>query len=428
MTFTFPSRGFRRTRERASGLLFAFGVDDLSPTLPSGQTLVFDRNSSRTVFDSAGRVVTLANDQLPWSATYNDVAGLWEPTLDAQRAATNLCLQSEDFSTTWAAVGTPTRTALARMCGVLGLDLIGDDAAGTLEGYTQTVGFTGNAVKSIALFMAAGTSTSTAVRLRDTTAAADRLLAVVTWSGGVPSVAMTTGTDLGKVTCANGVYRFIFQTTSVTAANTNSLQVYPATTSGLAVANTGTVYAGGVQAQNREWPNAYIKTTTATVTTVNDVTTAAMNWVPQDFTVFARLQRPPWIAAGGGNVAGIGGGSNNSPTWSLSLLSGAPAQVTALLHDGTTQVGASGNLGSETVVECCAQYATVATGGTVRLDVGSGFGSPSSATGPITAWNGATMAVAMQDAAGSTPLDGGLRRLIIAAGARTLAQMRGLAV
>src|SRR5690606_9159454 len=100
MTALFPSRSYRRTRERASGLLFAFGVDDLSTELPSGQTLTFDRNSSKTVLDSAGRVATLAYDQVPWAGWYNTVAARWEPVMFMDNAATNLCLQSENFGAT----------------------------------------------------------------------------------------------------------------------------------------------------------------------------------------------------------------------------------------------------------------------------------------------------------------------------------------
>lgn len=186
-------------------------------------------------------------------------------------AATNPCLQSSDFGTTWAAVGTPTRSAAAHTASGITLDLIGDNDAAALEGYTQTVTFTGDAVKAIAIVMKAGTSTSTVIRLRDTSAPADRLLALITWAAGVPTVAMTTGTNLltGLTAkawpLADGAYVFWFQATSVTAANTNSLQVYPATAAALEVANTGTVYAGGVMAFDAVVPTSHIPTTVATV-------------------------------------------------------------------------------------------------------------------------------------------------------------------
>jgi hypothetical protein len=115
------------------------------------------------------------------------------------------------------------------------LDLLGDDSATVLEGYSQTITFTGNALKAVSLVLAAGTSTSTVVRLRDTTAGTNRLLATITWAAGVPTVTMTTGEKAGEpVALASGGYRVGFQTTSVTAANTHLLQIYPATTAALA--------------------------------------------------------------------------------------------------------------------------------------------------------------------------------------------------
>lgn len=187
----------------------------------------------------------------------------------SEPASTNLVLQSENFGTTWAAVGatSPTRSAAAARCGRVVLDLLGDDSALAAEGYTQTVTFTGNAVKSISFVIKQGTSTSSVVRLRDNTGLADRLLLAITWSGGVPTVTMTTGTLEGTSSMANGCYRVRVQTTSVTAANTNTLEVYPATTAAFAIGNTGDIYVGGVMAEDDAAQcSTYIPTTTATVT------------------------------------------------------------------------------------------------------------------------------------------------------------------
>jgi len=195
----------------------------------------------------------------------------------SEAAATNLCQRGEDFATVWASVGTPTLSAGSVTLGALSLSTLGDDAAGTLEGKTQTITFTGNAVKAIAVHVKKGTSTSTVIRLRDTSAGADRLLAVVTWSGTVPVVAMTTGTDLTGTPeqfGTSGVYRLLLATTSVTAANTNSLQLYPATDAALAVGGTGTIEIGGVQAENSTFPSTLIRTpASASVTRNADVLT-----------------------------------------------------------------------------------------------------------------------------------------------------------
>jgi hypothetical protein len=185
----------------------------------------------------------------------------------------NECLQSENFGTTWAAVGTPTRSAAAKYCGPIALDLIGDDDGAALEGYTQTIAFVDQAsatgasnYKAVSVFFSEGTSASTVIRLRDTTAGADRMLGAITWSGGVPTVTMTTGQLHETETLANGCFRACMQTTDLTVANTNQLQIYPATDAALAVGGTGNMYLGGVQAEEYPLATPYIPTTTAAAT------------------------------------------------------------------------------------------------------------------------------------------------------------------
>lgn len=417
MTIAFPARAFRRQRERTPGLLFAFGVDDLSTDVPTGQTLTYDRNGQRSVLDSAGRVATLAYDQVPWGATYNSTAGVWEPVYDSYRATTNLCVRSEDFGTTWSSIGTPTRTAAAKTCGDVTLDLIGDDAAGTLEGYSQVVSFTGNAVKAVSVFLAAGTSTSTVIRLRDTSASANRLLATIAWASGVPTVTMTTGSDVGTITCYNGTYRFVFQTTSVTAANTNQIEVYPATTSALVTTSTGTVYAGGVQAENAEYPRGYLKTLGSTVTSVVDSLTCPVTFPVADFTLYVRLARPHWAALG--SVTSfpylVGITPTSSAYWQLDLTTSS--QFRCVLYDGSTSANAYGTMVAGAMIDICVQFVNVASALKARMDVGGGFEAYSSTLGAVSAWGGTTLQIG--------PADGGIRRIAMAAGARTLSEMRG---
>ena len=261
-------------------------------TALTGQAATFARAYHGTMIDAAGRLNLAAHSEPRFEWVDLDGDGIREtPGLLLEGSRTNLVLQSENFGTTWAAVGTPTRTAAAKKLGILTLDLIGDNDAAALEGYTQTVTFTGNAAKAVSCYLAAGTSTSTVVRLRDTTAGADRLLAVITWSAGVPIVAMTTGTNLGGSNgelLSDGVYRFRFQTTTATAANVNSVQLYPATTSGLAVANTGTVYAGGVQAEDALFSSSYVSTTTAPLTRTADNFSLVCNVVPRALTLYGK--------------------------------------------------------------------------------------------------------------------------------------------
>jgi hypothetical protein len=425
----FPTRAARRTREKASPYVLAFSADDFTLLLPTGQTLTYTRTGTKTVQDSSGRVTTLGKNQPSWAAAYNATTGNYEPVYQSDRAVTNLVLRSEDFGTTWSAVGSPTRTAAAKSAGDVALDLLGDDAAGTLEGYTQTVTFTGNAQKAVSLFIAKGTSTSSVIRLRDTTASANRLLATVTWSGTVPSVAMTTGThlSLSPVPCGNGVYRLLFQTSSVTAANTNQLEIYPATDSGLSATPIGNVYVGGVQAENYEAPRQYAKSVSSAATTTGDELSTPISWLPQDFTVYARLARPPWVGATmlSGFVGGIVSQWNTTGNrWGVRY-EGASGNIVAYLHDGGTSASASVAVPSTGFFDLCVQYTDVATGGKCRVDVGAGFGSYSSSVNAISSWAVSTLYVG-QWASGTENMDAGIRKLIIAPGAHTLSALRGI--
>lgn len=425
MPSLFPTRAFRRTRERSSGLLFALGVDDLSSTLPTGQTLTLTRATGRTAVDSKGRVTTLTHSQWPWSSVYNSEAAVWEPTLDIQNKSSNIVLQSENFGTTWTAIGTPTRTAAAAYCGDVALDLIGDDAAGTLEGYSQSITITGSTVKGVSAFLKAGTSTSTVIRLRDTTASANRLLAVVTWASGVPTVTMTTGGDVGTLTLHNGSYRVRMQSSSCTAGNAHQIEIYPASTSALAVANTGTCYVGGVQVEDFGTPTSYIKTTTAVTGRNKDVVYSAIKFPPQDCTVYCRTV----------NYSGI-----NAPMFSLGSLNTAASFCTVLrnssnlrvaVYDATPTIrNVDVTMPSSSVIEFAAQFVDLTTGPRCRIDTGSGYSAYSATGTPFTAWGSNNLSIGTST--GTTDdtyaLNSGIRRLLIAPGARTLAEMQGLNV
>lgn len=427
-TYTFPSRAFRRNRERSSGLLFAFGVDDLSTAAVSGQTLTFTRATGRTVLDSLGRVVTLAHSQVPWAAQYNTAEGVYEPVYDAQSTATNLCLQSENFGTTWSANGTPTRTAAALKCGDLALDLLGDDDAAGLEGYGQVIaGLSGNAVKAVSFFVAQGSATSSSFRWRDTTAVANRLLGNITWSSGVPQIAMTTGTYIGQIACANNVYRLLFQTTSATAANANQVEIWPSAVS-LSVGPTGTLYCGGFQVENKVNPSSYIKTTTASVTANVDQLTTSVTIPLADFTVYVRVARPNWSGLTTGWATSMPIVSqpttSNNGRWYLEY---DPAN--GRVNAGIMQAG-SGSVAFQSVpatafFDVCAQWTGFPTAPKCRVDVGSGFSSYSSTVAAISNWDSNSLLIGSE---GSGSIDAGIRKILIASGARTLAQMRGVNV
>lgn len=385
---------------------------------PTG-ALAHSRNSLATAWDSRGGLTQVLAHQARLES-FGGVAGR-----PLEGAATNLCLRSENFGTTWAAIGTPTRVAAAKRVGMLVLDLLGDDAAGTLEGYSQVVTFTANAVKAVAVYMAQGTSTSSVVRLRDTSAAANRLLATITWSGGVPSVAMTTGTLIGVENGGGGVFRVLLQTSSVTAANTNQLEIYPATTSALVTTGTGTLYVGGVQAENALWPGSYLPTTSATVARVADVLTSSLLVDPQDCTVLFTSRRPTWA-----DLSGALGAHQYALSWGASgarfaLYGDASARnLVASLHDGSGAQTVSAAIPAGDIA-CAVQLTGFPDAPTVRLDVGGGFSSWSTATARIASWGSTLLALGDNAAAAGTPWNGSGRIWRVLPGLLTLSEALG---
>lgn len=412
--------------------LFAWRAADLDLTAVTGHAPTFARASaSGATADRAGKVVRWPYHQPGWDMVLNSVTGLYEPTLRLEGTRTNLCLQSENFGTTWVAIGTPTRTAAAKTIGDLVFDLLGDDSATVVAGYQESVTFTGDAVKAVSLHLAAGTSTSTVVRLRDTTAGADRLLATITWAAGVPTVVMTTGVVAGSpVALASGVYRFGFQTTSVTAANAHQMEAYPATTAALAVANTGTVYAGGVQVENAPMPSSYIKTTTGTVARTGEALSYPALWPMQaNETWYLRMARPSWAdLAGTLGSAWIASRGASGPRIAIEY-STASRVIQGQVYDGTTVLfttAISVPAGTGGFVEVLFQAADLQTVPRCRLFVGDSPDSWSVTGVPI---GSITPTVVVGDAAWflGNQLHGGLTDLVIVSGLQSLATCRGLA-
>jgi hypothetical protein len=265
------------------------------------------------------------------------------------------------------------------------------------------------------------------VRVRDTTAGADRLLAAITWSGSTPSVAMTTGIYVATVMCYDGVHRLLFQTASVTAANANQIEIYPATDAALATTDTGTLYVGGVMAENFRYPRAYVKTLGSTVSTAGDVLTCPFTQPLADFTVYARLARPVWADLSPIVPPGIVSYTpDTTGGWYVEYAS-TPGFVIAFLYDNAhTLATAIGEMPASGVFELAAQFGTLRTAPAVRIDVGSGFSAWSATTlVPMTSWGGATTLSVGQLTIAADQANAGVRRIAIVGGLQTLSALRG---
>lgn len=132
----------------------------------------------------------------------------------------------------------------------------------------QNAPFTGDGTKSVSVFLKAGTSTNTAIQLRDTTTPATaRALVNVTWSGGVATAVATVGTVEGLDPYPNGWYRLRILAPGIIAANANQLRIQPDT---ITSPGTGSVIAWGAQAENGAFATSYIPTVASQVTRTAD--------------------------------------------------------------------------------------------------------------------------------------------------------------
>lgn len=265
---------------------------------------VFTRSGTGLYVARGGQLLSAAAN-VP-RISYLDIEGdgeIDDPAWLLEGAGTNLCLQSENFGTTWVAGGTPTRSAAAHTASGVTLDLIGDDDAGGTEWYDQNITFTGDATKAVSVHMKEGAiPATTQVDMTDTTAVLVRLRATVSWSGGVPTVTMLVGTHTGTELLAGGVYRFLFAAPSVVAANTNQLRILPAILPG----NIGNVYAGGFQAENAPVATSYIRTTTVAVTRGAEVAYLPFARPPQAMTIYARFAARGLLSVSGARLLHIG--------------------------------------------------------------------------------------------------------------------------
>lgn len=146
--------------------------------------------------------------------------------------------------------GTPTRTAAGFICSDgIPLDLIGDDdpTATAGEAFSRAMTFTGNGTKALRFRIKPITNLiDTRVQVVDTTAVATRLNFQCFMTAGVPAFGIVSGagTIVSTTLRGDGSYDVVCTMPGVVAANTNSLRVFPESTS----SSQGSVYLGAFMA------------------------------------------------------------------------------------------------------------------------------------------------------------------------------------
>lgn len=377
---------------------------------------------------------TSASVSAPRDAHYPVIGGA-RTYLHEGLARTNLVLQSSNLGTTWSAISAPDRTAAAATCGVVSLDLIADNDLASACGYSQTVTFTGDAVKAISFLIRQGSSTSSVVQLVDTSAGGVyRLRAAITWSGGLPVITMTNGTSLGYRSLVdasgNAVFQVYLLTTSVTAANTNSLRFYPATDAAEAVSNSGDAYFGGVQAENALFPSSHIPTTTGTVQRFAETLQWSYSALPQNATAYVDLYF--YGAVDGGTnytTCEVGDATAAAPYWLTRVEGSALAACQVQHNNGSATV--SSNTGTAAFGNRLEQRNDLQATGNVRAGVSIDSAADTTGTNSgsntlAAAWSTPTKITVGARGDGSQPAFMALRSVRITASSNTMATMRAV--
>lgn len=234
--------------------------------------ITITRATTATYYDYAGILRTLSSGQPRNKHYFQDGSGDYGIFIEG--ASTNVCLQSEDLSTTWtvnnssittnASIGPDLQTTS---------DIIVVDTATDVHNIEQT--FTGSTSNDFcaSVFAKEGTTTNLQLRVSDTTDT-DYIEIIVDLSdGSVAQAAAATGanatlTGSGVETLPNGWYRVWISgiCDSTTTAHKIVLGIPDGTT--LSYTGNGTDYMSlfGVQLEEASIPSSYIATTTTSET------------------------------------------------------------------------------------------------------------------------------------------------------------------
>ena len=392
---------------------------------------IFTRASTGVGVDRLGVGRVFAADQLRTEWVDLDADGVRESLgFRLEGARTQLVTDPENFGAWTVNEGTPGRTSgQSDPFGGIAAYLYEDNDAAGFERIFQTVAFTGDGTKAISVFMRQGTSDDGGFGLYDATAVAWRHQVKVTWAAGVPSLStvLGSGTRFPVEAWGGGWYRLSISVPSVVAANTNAFWVMATQEN---ASDTGTVYIFGANAWNAVFPSTYQGPSGGATVRAADSLTFPIPWGPQDLTVYAKLARPAWADASGSlgivpRIMEIGQAPGTTSSGRLYIVTQDASRTWECGIDGSpTDRFATVAVPAGAMLQLAAQFRALTTGGFVRVDVGSGFGTESLAASAFTSWVDQFVRVGLN--VGADGLDGVLIDLIVAKGLRTLAEMQAV--
>jgi hypothetical protein len=407
---------------RASTLLLNVRPDGTRNPVVSGQTLVWTRaGAGGNLADTLGRVRPTVHSQPKYEAVDLDGDGIRETLgMLMEPPRTNAFSNSEDFGN---AAWTKTRCSVTADAttapnGTLTADKLVEDATASNSHLIQraTPTLTASTYSSFSVFLKAAGRTMAAIAVTRK----DGTTAGVWFNLATGALGTVNANCRGRITAyGNGWYRCQAAFDALTGATAPQVSFGPATTdASLSYSGDGAsgLYVWGAQFETDKPIASSYEGVSAKIADDPNVTVA---WPQQDFTVYVKLVRGWWADLGvaGDVYAAVRLGNSTH----YAMLYGYNVSVYAEVSNGVTQSIAQ-SIPAGATMEWCAQVRNLATGAQVRLDVGAGFSAYSTALAAPTTLN-SVVCVGQNTAV--SQLHTPLLALKVAAGARTMDQMRG---
>ena len=230
-----------------------------------------DRNSTKYVLGSGGTIVSYPTDE---PAFEFNADGTYKGLL-VEPAATNICLQSEDFTTTWGAIrSTITANATTAPDGNTTADKLNDDGATGAATVSALQGFTVSAATkyTASVFLKADQLSFARIEAQDYDGTTDGYQYF--GLSGAGSLGTASNLNDSSITAyPDGWYRCTVTWTQGAADTFVELRIYVADSISNNVVDrdgTSSIFVWGAQVESSPIATSYIPTTTAQVTRNKD--------------------------------------------------------------------------------------------------------------------------------------------------------------
>jgi hypothetical protein len=385
----------------------------------------FTRASTATYFDANGVMQTAA---INTKRDGHYIGGVRSILLEDAR--TNICLQSQDFATTWT-LGNATVTANA----VNGLDntatgdKLKEDGTTNTHFVFQTI-TCANGAQTLSVFAHAGERTKIVVAMSDNTTGSASigvdLTNGTTFASGLGVGSWTNISATVTPYPTNGYYRITL--TATRGAGTQTLPQFYLWTTGIiyaGIAGNG-LYIWGAQLEMASFASSYIPTLALAVTRAADSYSLPFTTPPQEMTVYAKFVEGGTLVVSG-RLADITGAADTGARFILSGSAGVYASThsngvaaVASAEALTPSIGDTVEVNGRLFGDGSVDITQTRNGG--ALEVGAQT-APNALAG---AWSGPLIWLNSGGTAGSVGYTA-IQALRIVAGVRTLDAMRAIA-